>query len=264
MKKILAILLALMMASSVALVSCDNSSSTDDEGPADFDGAFADDEEDEGDGSDEVDAEEDEDDKNSNKTNSGLSQINDTVYTLCKSNIRSSMKTSSDSNIIATAPFGVSLARTEAGEEWSKVTYEGKTGYIKTELITTSVDTITFVDPEGVKTAEDGAKTYPTTTVVGTKEDNYQLRKNPVVDSQGLPIEGQLKGGSEVKILAVSKDHKWAKVESSKVGKLGTDGKYPATEAGYNENGTGYILYKNLVAGAGSANSGDNGEVAGG
>ena len=45
MKKILAILLALMMASSVALVSCDNSSSTDDEGPADFDGAFVDDEE---------------------------------------------------------------------------------------------------------------------------------------------------------------------------------------------------------------------------
>lgn len=51
-------------------------------------------------------------------------------------------------SIVAQIPYGTKLDAESEGE-WSKVTYNGKTGYVKTEFLTTS-ETITKQDLQNV------------------------------------------------------------------------------------------------------------------
>lgn len=263
MKKTLAILLALIMTASVALVSCNKSEDTegaDDDFVVDFEGGDLN-----GDTS-AVETDENGETKKPTGNNSGASgnliDVNDTVYTLCSVNLRDTMKIDqSGKNVVATIPAGTAITRVGKGTEWCKVTYGGATGYVVTEFLAMSADAVTFVEPTGVTTDEaTGNKTYPTTKIVGS--GNYQLRQVPVVDSQGLEIVGQLKGGATVEVLEISKDNKWAKIKATTVGKLGPDGTYNTST--YDQTGTGYILYQYLEMGAGSSSGGNGGEIVGG
>ncbi len=61
-------------------------------------------------------------------------KVKDTVYATAAVNIRS-MYSLNESNIIATLPKGASVMRTGMNEEWSEVSYQGKTCYIKTRYL---------------------------------------------------------------------------------------------------------------------------------
>lgn len=58
-------------------------------------------------------------------------------------NLRSTPKTSGQ--ILEKIPYGTQLDATSEGE-WSKVQYKGKTGYVKTEFLSVSKDTIITKD----------------------------------------------------------------------------------------------------------------------
>ena len=266
MKKILAILLALMMASSVALVSCDNSSSTDDEGPADFDGAFVDDEEDEGEGSDKADAEEDGDNENKNNTSTTMEEVNDTVYLLYPAKIREKASDKDSVAVNGEAPFGATLARTGKNTKWSKVTYtkDGSTitGYVSNDLISTNANAVKFDE----KKNEDGSAVVTAIKENLGGKNNAIVRKYPLAN--GTPntfnvldekefnaksIAGQIaKGSQDITLVAVSADGVWAKIKGT--GVVFENGA-PTTKTEVIE---GYTLYSNLVI-AGSSSSTNNG-----
>ena len=271
MKKTLAILLALIMSASVALVACDNA----DEPPADDDDDFVIDFAGAEDNNDPT--EKPETDKNGetikpsgnsgSNNNSGSSNtattmqtVNDTVYVLYKAKIRENTKDTS--KVLAEAPFGTTLSRSEKNSKWSKVTYNGVVGYIMNDLVTTNADTITFEDQGVAGEGENAEKVYPTSKLVGTSK--YRLRYYPLADgyphslvmlsTDELGQAGQILGGTEVTVLEVSKDKMWAKVKCTKVD-VAVNGEF---KGNYTSTATGYIPYSFLEVGANSGNSGSN------
>ena len=270
MKKTLAILLALIMSASVALVACENT----EEPPADDDDDFVIDFA----GADDNDTtEKPETDENgetvkpsgnngssnsgsSNNTTTTMTVTNDTVYILYNAKIREA--TRDTAKVLAEVPFGTAVSRKEKNSKWSKVTYNGVEGYIMNDLVTTNADTITFEDQGVAGEGENAAKVYPTSKLVGTSK--YRLRYYPLADgyphslvmlsSDDLGQYGQVAGGTEVTILEISKDKMWAKVSCTKVD-VAVNGEF---KGNYTSTATGYIPYSFLEAGANSGNSGSN------
>ena len=281
MKKTLAILLALIMSTSVALVAC--SDSADDNGD---DGDFVVDWEDEDlDINGDTEAPETDENgetikapENTNTNNGGSSSnsgatnmetVNDTVYVLYDGNIREKSKTSS--KILATAPFGTALKRSAKNSSWSKVTYttgSGSTveGFISNELITTNKQTVTFKAPE-LTPNEDG--TVPTALVTKLKASTipYRLRYFPLATGYPHTVtlelgeKGQVDGGVEVTVLEISEDKMWAKI-SVKAGDLNLkddQGRYKKESSNpkYSTEVTeGYVPYEFLeISNSGSGSS---------
>ena len=271
MKKIFAILLALIMTASVALVSCDNADEPvedDDDFVIDFEG---------GDINNETEAPETDENgetvkpsgnntsntTNTNNSNSQLTETNDTVYILYNARMRETAKETGKE--IGEVPFGTSVTRVGTvgkNKEWSKVKYNGKEGFVMSDLVTTNPDTVAFEDQGVAGEGEGAAKTYPTSKVKGT--GNVRLRYYPLADgyphklallsADDLGQVGQVKGGDEVTILEISKDKMWAKVRSTKVD-VAVNGEFKST---YTSTKEGYIPYSFLEAGANS-NTGSNG-----
>ena len=274
MKKTLAILLALIMTTSVALVSCNNDNTEDD----DLDDFVVDFGGNNGDiiGGETSEPETDEHGetiKPTVKPNTGnntttFETVNDTVYVLYTANIREQASDKSSVDILTTAPFGTALTRSEKNSKWSKVTFtkDGSTitGYIANDLITTSAKAVNFME----KKNEDG--TAVVTKIKSTLSvQNVIIRKFPLAD--GYPntfkvldtddfntdsIFAQIPKGTEnVTVVSVSEDGVWAYVKGQ--GYL-YNGANPATTATEVE---GYTLYSNLeIAGNGSS-SGNSGAI---
>ena len=271
MKKTLAILLALIMTASVALVSCNESDTTDDNNDdfvVDFEGGDInnDTKEPETDENGETINTSNNGSSNNNNNNSGsssstMTQVNDTVYVLYKAKLRESAKETS--KVLVEIPFATAVSRAEKNSKWSKVTYGGYTGYVMNDLVTTSIDTVTFEDQGVAGDTEGAAKVYPTSKVSGT--GNVRLRYYPLadgyphslvlLDANDLGEIGQILGGTEVTILEVSKDKMWAKVTCAKVDKP-VNGEY---KKNYTATETGYIPYSFLDAGANSNNGSSQG-----
>ena len=281
MKKTLAILLALIMASSVALVSCNkNEDNTGDDNDDEFVIDF-------GDG--EVNGEtnkstEDGTGENSkgtskNEDSEAMTTVNDSVYVLYNANIREKASTKKSVDILATAPFGAELKRSAKNDEWSKVTFTTESGtsvsgYVSNELVTTNKKTVTFVKQETVTGEGENQTTVPVVSKLkGTS--NYLLRYYPL--ASGYPhkvtIElgeiGQIQGGTEVTVLEVSEDNMWAKVEVA-AGKLNIKndkGSYGTKEDGdqkfSDEAAQGYVPYNFLEIAGSSSSSGQNTPSAG-
>ncbi len=75
--------------------------------------------------------------KGNNTTAPSFSSVNQTVYATSEANVRSSYSTSS--SIIGSLKQGDSVKRTGVGSNgWSKVTYNGQTAYVSTDLLTTT------------------------------------------------------------------------------------------------------------------------------
>ena len=280
MKKLLAILLALMMIVSLTLVSCtDSSSNTDDENDdfvADFEGDVV--------GGDTTPPETDENgetvkpsngnnsNNNNNNTNTTtMEKVNDTVYVLYTAKIREEASTKTSVDVLGTAPFGAQLSRTEKNSKWSKVSYNKDgtviTGYIANDLITTNVNSVTFVE----KKNEDGT---PVVTKIkdtlGSNAQNAIVRKMPlangypntfkVLDSDEFSsssIVAQIpKGTANITVVSVSADGVWAYVKGQ--GRAYDNGNSAAARSEVE----GYTLYSNLEI-AGNSPSNNQGEAIG-
>ena len=75
--------------------------------------------------------------KGNNTTAPSFSSVNQTVYATSEANVRSSYSTSS--SIIGSLKQGDSVKRTGIGSNgWSKVTYNGQTAYVSSDLLTTT------------------------------------------------------------------------------------------------------------------------------
>jgi uncharacterized protein YgiM (DUF1202 family) len=186
-----------------------------------------------------------------------MTVTNDTVYVLYKAKIRESAKDTA--KVLVEAPFGATISRAEKNSKWSKVTYNGYTGYVMNDLVTTSVDTVTFEDQGVAGEGENAEKVYPTSKLVGTSK--YRLRYYPLADGyphslvmlspDDLGQAGQILGGTDVTVLEVSKDKMWAKVTSTKVDKP-VSGDY---KKNYTSTATGYIPYEFLEMSGNSSGS---------
>lgn len=248
MKKTLALILALIMMLSVALVSCAEKPEETEDPNDDFFGNIEDPT------GDETDEEGDEtDNSGNNATSSTFVTKNDTVYVCYNAVVRESAKATSDQ--VATATFGTQLQRIEANNKWSKVKVGEVEGYIANDLITTNVGAVTFTKLETPATAK--------IVNLGTSS-NANLRKYPlalsnpkVVDLEtfnGACIIGQVAKGTEVTIISTSGDGQWAYIKCMAKASNG-NGEF-ATEATEIEGycSMGVLDYNNNAGGSTGSN----------
>lgn len=212
MKKILIAAIALMTVLTMSLTSCESEPTPNEAGNGlDDDIISRDDESNEneddssnGENNETPNNSEDENNNNNTQTPVGVwTAASGTVYVRTKAHIReSASKTSESAGIVE---MGTALTRTETNGTWDKVTYNGNTAYILSDLVTTSQSRVTFED----KTAEN--------KTLHLKEDTKSnLRTSPVASDHVNNLAGTI--GSEhtnsgtLKLVKLSKDGYWAQV----------------------------------------------------
>ena len=244
MKKTLALILALLMILSVALVSCggeeEETSGTDDifniPGGDNTTGGDENEENNEG------------DDAN-NTTSAGYTATNDTVYVCYKAVLRANDKATAE--VVDTVEFATALTRVAKSKKWSEINYNGATAYIANDLITESKSAVTFKDVEEGTTRK--------VTKLGQSK-NANLRLYPLALTNPLVVEletfntsciiGQVPKDAEVKVLKISEDNAWAYIECE--GYAATDkGEYATTKTTLK----GYCSTSVFDTGFGSAGS---------
>lgn len=159
--------------------------------------------------------------KNDNKDNSDTAteptfkSANDKVYATGDINIRKSY--SADSEKVGTLKAGESVTRTGISENgWSKVSYNGGTGYIKTSLLTTeepskasdkALKTLE-VTPEGLD-PEFNPETTSYTLNVGADVEKLEIKAAPNDEKATVEITGNeslVAGDNAVKITVTAQD----------------------------------------------------------
>ena len=142
---------------------------------------------------------------------------NDTVYATGTINVRKSYSTSSD--VIGSLETGESVTRTGIGDNgWSKVTYNGGTGYIKTSLLTTEEPAKKLssdkslksleITPEGLDPDFD-AETTTYTLEVGADIEKLDINAVPNDENAKIEISGNESlqvGDNVVKITVTAED----------------------------------------------------------
>lgn len=221
MKKTLALILAMLMILSVALVACgDKPEET--EKPTDD---FFDTPEDPTDAATGDETDDDEISGGINTPGSTFVEKNDTVYVCYNAVVREDAKASSKQ--VATAKFGVQLERIEANNKWSKVKVGEVVGYIANDLITTNEGAVKFTALEEPVASK--------ITNLGTSK-NANLRKFPLALSNPKVIDleafnssciiGQVAKDTEVTIISVSADGQWAYIKC--MAKAAANGEFAA------------------------------------
>lgn len=158
------------------------------------------------------------DKKNDNKdttTEPTFKSANDKVYATGDINIRKSY--SADSDKIGTLKAGESVTRTGISDNgWSKVSYNGGTGYIKTSLLTTeepskasdkALKTLE-VTPEGLDPEFD-PETTSYTLNVGADVEKLEIKAAPNDEKATVEITGNeslVAGDNAVKITVTAQD----------------------------------------------------------
>ena len=223
MKKTLAILLALLAATSITLASCkDDGRSTLDDDWNDEDNDYVesddetDDTTDEGDDTSNNQTPDDGENENDPPVNpTGWEAKDDTVYAGVKINLRAEASTSSES--LATIPFGSALSRSETNGKWDKVTYNGKTGYVSHTYVSLNASDFSFTTYE---TPVDITLSADTTNKVlfyqtpfsPDKFSAFDLDAGNVLLASGVKAEN-LSDGYTLKKVAISQSGSWVKVE---------------------------------------------------
>ena len=194
MKKTLALLLAMLMILSVALISCgkkdeeETADSSDDLGFVFDAGSNA-----SGDGSGDGESGESED-------NSGFAPIveNKEAYALMSAYVRKSHKKSATNGKVI---YGDKVTRIETDGTWTKIKYTDddaqKEGYVRNELLTTDKGRVDYTiketpvkatsnsDKVSVRQAPwTGSENYPTLIkeITGTDGESYKLKKDQAVE----------------------------------------------------------------------------------
>lgn len=160
------------------------------------------------------------DKKSDNKDNNDTTEptfksANDKVYATGDINIRKSY--SADSDKIGTLKAGESVTRTGTSDNgWSKVSYNGGTGYIKTSLLTTeepskasdkALKTLE-VTPEGLDPEFD-PETTSYTLNVGADVEKLEIKAAPNDEKATVEITGNeslVAGDNAVKITVTAQD----------------------------------------------------------
>ena len=156
MKKTLAILLALLMAGSVILVSCDNGGREPvQDGAGDANNDYI--ESDESDSTTNTESNNNTESEsqtsgnnNNNNNNHGWNVTNETVYAGVNFTLRSDANESSNSLTDKKVPFGTALTRVETNGTWSKVKVSGSDTiyYVKNIYLSVNSGNFTFTDSE--------------------------------------------------------------------------------------------------------------------
>ncbi len=138
-----------------------------------------------------------------NNNQVSFTDVNETVYTTDRCNIRSSYSTSSTK--LGTVNSGTALKRTGVGSNgWSRIEYKGQTAYISSQYVTTKSSTNEqqpTEEPEGEVSFKDVNE-----TMYATKSCN--LRKSWSTSSEKV---GSLKAGEQVKRTGVA-DNGWSRI----------------------------------------------------
>lgn len=154
-------------------------------------------------------------DNNDTTTEPTFKSANDKVYATGDINIRKSY--SADSDKIGTLKAGESVTRTGISENgWSKVSYNGGTGYIKTSLLTTeepskasdkALKTLE-VTPEGLD-PKFNPETTSYTINVGADVEKLEIKAAPNDEKATVEITGNeslVAGDNAVKITVTAQD----------------------------------------------------------
>ncbi len=154
-------------------------------------------------------------DNNDTTTEPTFKSANDKVYATGDINIRKSY--SADSDKIGTLKAGESVTRTGISDNgWSKVSYNGETGYIKTSLLTTeepskasdkALKTLE-VTPEGLDPEFD-PETTSYTLNVGADVEKLEIKAAPNDEKATVEITGNeslVAGDNAVKITVTAQD----------------------------------------------------------
>lgn len=154
-------------------------------------------------------------DNNDTTTEPTFKSANDKVYATGDINIRKSY--SADSDKIGTLKAGESVTRTGISDNgWSKVSYNGGTGYIKTSLLTTeepskasdkALKTLE-VTPEGLDPKFD-PETTSYTLNVGADVEKLEIKAAPNDEKATVEITGNeslVAGDNAVKITVTAQD----------------------------------------------------------
>lgn len=154
-------------------------------------------------------------DNNDTTTEPTFKSANDKVYATGDINIRKSY--SADSDKIGTLKAGESVTRTGTSDNgWSKVSYNGGTGYIKTSLLTTeepskasdkALKTLE-VTPEGLDPEFD-PETTSYTLNVGADVEKLEIKAAPNDEKATVEITGNellVAGDNAVKITVTAQD----------------------------------------------------------
>lgn len=137
---------------------------------------------------------------NSNQVS--FTDVNETVYTTERCNIRSSYSTSSTK--LGTVNSGTALKRTGVGNNgWSRIEYKGQTAYISSQYVTTKSSTPDKPDEEP---NEEVTFKDVNETMYATKSCN--LRKSWSTSSDKV---GSLKIGEQVKRTGIA-DNGWSRI----------------------------------------------------
>lgn len=157
----------------------------------------------------------DNNDNNDTTTEPTFKSANDKVYATGDINIRKSY--SADSDKIGTLKAGESVTRTGISDNgWSKVSYNGGTGYIKTSLLTTeepskasdkALKTLE-VTPEGLDPEFD-PETTSYTLNVGADVEKLEIKAAPNDEKATVEITGNeslVAGDNAVKITVTAQD----------------------------------------------------------
>lgn len=131
-----------------------------------------------------------------------FTSVNQTVYATTEVNVRSSYSTSS--NAIGSLQEGDSVTRTGIGDNgWSRVSYNGSTGYISSQYLTTTAPAVDNEDDEEEDDPVKSSNNYLKSLTVnnGTLSPNF----NPRTTSYTVVVEDDLE---EITISAETEDEK--------------------------------------------------------
>jgi len=275
MKKTLAILLALLMTATVALVSCENNGREPVGGDWDNDDEYEDGETDDESGDENESESDGESESNNDSSNTdiyGWTAKSDTVY--AGVNLRLREDKSDTSKEICTIPFGASLSRSGTNGTWDEVTYNGNTGYVLHTWVSANGDDFLFNDVEEVTISLQAGKSvmfFKTPIHHGT---DFETDSANVLCASGLTV-ANLKDimnsdGTTVKTplsltkVGVSKSGNWVKVKITGLAKISETNKkecngdvYYVRALAFNRGDINDTTWNN------NSNTGDEGNVFG-
>jgi uncharacterized protein YgiM (DUF1202 family) len=134
-------------------------------------------------------------------------EVKETVYATAGVNVRA--KASADSDIIGTVIAGYSITRTSNKDGWSKVDYNGTTGYIKSDYLTTTKPQVSESTEKTSTSTQTSSIEEVNETVYAT--DGVNIRAKASADAQKL---GSLAAGSSITRTG-KLSNGWSRVEFS-------------------------------------------------
>lgn len=202
MKKLVCLLLALLMITSVLLVACNDKKEEGDDTKDNL--LFPEQTTTEGTTTEAATTE---------PTNWEFTDVDEMVYVknCLKVNIRSTPSWASKDNIVGTLEFGDerTYKRVKYNSVWSGIEVEGEICYVRSEFLTTEDGFVVFEDADKI--------IYANNTVSDSGVFVYNFTDTAANDAKW----GVVKHGAELHVTAVSKNGKWYRIEFSYTDKDG-------------------------------------------